>query len=127
MSVFDKLFDCLPFSFHDGALLDAKYENDRLELYCFRNPPDPDGTDDPNTRYIKIRFYGVSDLMVYDIDQDEFIPYYPTAFVIDRDEYWAINGIDYLDYLDGYVVFGQCVKFKCTDLEVIAASSKELA
>ena len=43
-------------SYHDGALLNATYDGEVLYLYCHRNPPDPDGVEDPNAGYIIIRF-----------------------------------------------------------------------
>lgn len=123
----DKLFDTLNGSYHDGALMDAQYKDGKLFMYCFRNPPDPDGVEDPNTRYIIIRFDDVTDLEIYDWDSRNFVPYTNNS-LNKEDEDWAICGIDYLDYEDegDFVVFGQCLRFHCDDLEVLASSSEEL-
>ena len=125
MSFEDKLFATLPDSYHDGALVDAKYENEILDLYCFRCPPDPDGKDNKNTTYIKIRFTGVKELEVYDYGKRVFVPYFPEAFLKEEDDD-GISYIDYLDFIDGKVEFGESLRFFADDVVVLAASAEEL-
>jgi hypothetical protein len=125
MNIEEKLFQVLPDSFHDGALMDAKYENGTLDLYCFRSAPDPDGTDNKNTTYIKIRFTGVRELEVYDFPRGIFVPYFSGAFSKEEVDD-GISYIDYLDFIDGKVEFGESIRFFAEDVMVIEASAEEL-
>ena len=120
----DKLFSTLVGSYHDGALCDAVYENGTLHMQCFRNPADPDHTEDPDNRYVIIRFDNVTELQFYDWGCKEFVPYEDGMFCRE-DGYDAITGIDYLDYEDDFVVFGQCMRFHAEDIELLAHSSEE--
>ena len=121
----EKLFKVLNGSYHDGALNDAKFKNGALFLYCFRNPFDPDKKDDQNYRYVIVRFDKVTDLQVYDWNSRSFVDYTEGDFDKNEDSD-AITGIDYLDYEDGFVVFGQCIRFRANDLELLAHSNDEL-
>lgn len=40
--------------------------------------------------------------------------------------YGAILSIDFLDFIDGYIVFEECLRFRADDVTVLAHSSKEL-
>ena len=94
-------------------------------MYCFRNPYDPDKEEDPNTRYIIIRFDNVTHLDVYDANSRTFHPYTDNAFCKEKG-YGAILSIDFLDFIDGYIVFEECLRFRADDVTVLAHSSKEL-
>lgn len=121
----DKLFNTLVGSYHDGALCDAVYQNGTLYMQCFRNPADPDHTENLDYSYVIIRFDNVTELCFYDWRHKEFVPYEDGMFC-KEDGYDAITGIDYLDYEDDFVVFGQCVRFHAEDVEILAHSSQEL-
>ena len=121
----DKLFNTLVGGYHDGALCDAIYHNNALYLQCFRNPPDPERKEDPNYRYVIIRFDHVTDLEIYNWDSKSYVPYTEGSFKKDSD-YWETTGIDYLDYEEDYVVFGECMRFHADDVELLAHSSEEL-
>lgn len=121
----EKLLDTLVDSYHDGALIDALYENGTLFMYCFRNPPNFDNNDNPDTRYIIIRFENVNDLAVYDEDLRDYLPYTEKSFYKEKG-YGAILSIDFLDFIDGYVVFEECLRFCADDVTVLAHSSEEL-
>ncbi len=122
----EKLFSILIGSYHDGALLNARYVNNNLYMYCHRNPPDPEGKEDTNTRYVVIRFDNVIDLEVYDWRETEkFIPYREGLFY-KQDGFWSISGIDSLTCEDGIVEFGECLRFRCDDVELLENSSEVL-
>lgn len=121
----NELFDALVGSYHDGALIDAAFKNEILYMYCFRNPPDFYKTEKYDTRYIIIRFDGVTDLEIYDFGNKNYIPYTDKAFSKGEDS-WAITGVDYLDYEDECIVFGQCMRFKAESVVVLAHSNEEL-
>ncbi len=122
----EKLFKALEGSYHDGALLNAIYTSNTLYLYCHRNPPDPEGNEDPNYRYVIIRFDDVTDLKVYDWkESEEFISYSEHSFC-KPEGCWAISGIDFLAYKDGWVEFGECLRFHANDVELLAHSGEEL-
>ena len=122
----EKLFSVLIGSYHDGVLLNARYVNNNLYMYCHRNPPDPDRKEDPNTRYVIIRFDNVIDLNVYDWRETEkFIPYRESLFCKPND-LCAISGIDYLTCVDGLVEFGECLRFRCDGVELLESSSGEI-
>ena len=122
----EKLFSVLTGSYHDGALLNARYINNSLYMYCHRNPPDPEGKEDSNTRYVIIRFDNVSQLEIYDWrESEEFIPYNENAFY-KPNGFWAISGIDSLACADGLVEFGECMRFRCDGVELLENSSGEL-
>lgn len=121
----EKLHNLLPDDYHDGALCDALYKEGTLYLYCFRNPFDPDGTDNKETRYIIIRFDNVTDLQIYDWWKKAYLPYHGDSLTL-NDIDAVVWGTDYLCFDEGFVEFGQCLRFRCEDLEVIAHSSEEL-
>lgn len=121
----EKLLTVLPDEYHDGALLNACYNGETLILHIHRCPPDQIHNN-PNTTNIIIRFDGVTDLEVFDwAETDEFHPYKEGDFYKPEDR-WAINGIFYLDFEKGKVVFQDSVRFCCTDVAVLEASKDEL-
>lgn len=122
----EKLFSILIGCYHDGTLLNARYVNNNLYMYCHRNPPDPEGKEDPNTRYVIIRFDNATDLEVYDWRKTEkFIPYREGLFY-KTNGYLAISGIDSLTCKDGIVEFGECLRFRCDNVELLENSSEAL-
>ena len=121
----DKLLQTLTGSYHDGTLEDAAYNNGNLYLYCFRNPFDPEGIEDVNTRYIIIRFENVTELEVYNWKDRSYVPY-TIGLLSKENENTSICGIDYLDYENGLVVFGECMRFRCNDVAVLEHSSEAL-
>ena len=122
----EKLFSVLIGSYHDGALLNAKYVNNVLYMYCHRNPCDPEKKEDPNTRYVIIRFDNVTDLQVYDWRKTEnYIPYKESLFH-KPNKFWAISGITCLTCEDDIVEFCECLRFRADDVELLASSSEEL-
>ena len=121
----EKLFKTLVGSYHDGALIDAQFNNGTLCVYCFRNPADFENKEDPNTRYVIIRFDNVTDLQFYNYNNREYRPYQKGDFD-KKDNCFAICEIDYLDYEDGYVTFGQCIRFLCDNVTLLASSIEEI-
>ena len=121
----DKLFDTIIGGYHDGALLDALYQDGKLYMQCFRNPPDPDHKEDPNYRYVVMRFDNVTDLQFFDWDSRKFAPYKEGDFT-KEEGYDTITGTNSLDYEDGYVIFEECIKFRADDVELLDHSDDEL-
>ena len=122
----EKLFSVLIGSYHDGALLNAKCVENSLYMYCHRNPPDPEGKEDPNTRYVIMRFDNVTDLEVFDWKETEaFVPYSTDSFY-KPDGFWAISGIVYLTCNDDWIEFGECLRFRADDVKLLANSNGEL-
>lgn len=127
----EKLLSVLPDEYHDGSLIDASYKNNQLYVYCYRCPPNPDGTDNQETRNIIIRFDNVTELEVYGVEDEEdedadedFFPYKEGDFV-KKEGYWGLREIYYLDFEDGKVVFQWSLRFRCDDVEVLECSSKQ--
>ncbi len=121
----EKLFSTLEGSYHDGALCDAKYKHPNLYMHCFRNPPDPEQKEAPDYKYVVIRFDNVTDLQIYDWEKRFFVPYKDGDFD-KEDDAGAICGINYLDYEDDYIVFGECLRFHAEDVTLLANASEEL-
>lgn len=122
----ERLFSVLKGSYHDGALINAKYVNNKLYMYCHRNPPDPEGKEDPNTRYVIICFDDITDLYVYDWrETEEFIPYKEILFH-KPSALSMISGIDSLTCENGWVEFGECLRFRAEDVKLLASSHDEL-
>lgn len=122
----ERLFSVLKGSYHDGTLINAKYVNNKLYMYCHRNPPNSDKKDDPNTRYVIICFNGVTDLHVYDWrETEEFVPYREILFHKPGTNY-AISGIDSLTCENGWVEFGECLRFRAEEVKLLESSYDEL-
>ena len=81
----------------------------------FRNSPNPEDTEKPNTKYIIVRFDRVTNLEVYDWDNKKFVPYTNNSFEKESDA--AISYINCLDYIGDSVVFDECMRFRCEDVE----------
>ena len=126
----EKLFNTLKGSYHDASLLDAFYRDNTLYIHCYRNPPDFENKEDPDYRCVVIRFDGVTDLEVWDWeDTESFIPYRKELFdkqLIFGDESWALNGIYGLEFQDDRVVFIDSLRFRCTDVALLAHSCEEI-
>ena len=122
----EKLFSALIGSYHDGALLNARYLDNTLYMYCHRNPPDPEGLENPNTKYVIIRFDNVTELEVYDWKETEhFVPYKNDSFHKPHGA-WAISDISYLTCEDGFIEFGECLRFRAESVKLLASSNNEL-
>ncbi len=120
-----KLFNTLPGNYHDGALCDAIYKDGILHIQCFLNSPSANYTENFNYCYVIIRFDNITNLQVYDYNTKNYVPYTAEAFK-KEDGAWAITGINYLDYEDGFVVFGECMRFSCENVALLENSNKEI-
>ena len=84
------------------------------------------GKEDPNTRYVIIRFDDVTDLHVFDWrDTEEYLPYTENSF-IKVDGYGAMSGINFLSFNDGMIEFEECARFRAKDVTLLAFSHNEL-
>ena len=124
----EKLFAILTGSYHDSALENAVYKDGSLYMYCFRNPPNPDGAEDPNFRYVIIRFDNFSALEIFDWDSKTYKSYSVENFenADINAALAAVDYINYLDYEDGFVVFGECIRLRCENVSLLANSCSEL-
>ena len=98
--------------YHDGSLNSAEY-CDGVLTACFFRPYWYHG--DSFKHNIRVRFYGVSELEVYDWDKDEMVPYYFGCFEGEKCPKY-INGFS---ASDGKIEFDECIRFKCESCEVL--------
>ena len=122
----EKLFTTLVGSYHDSVLENAVYKDGSLYMYCFRNPPNPDGAENPNFRYVIIRFDNVGVIELFDWDSKTYKPYSGENTDINT-ALTTVDYIDYLDYEDGFVVFGECLRLRCENVSLLVNSCSELA
>lgn len=129
---FEKYCKLFPYSFHDGCADHPKYQNGSLELLVTRCPGEPINEEDNNSRYLKLLFTNVSDFWIWDDNktcqsddmwEEMWIP-------IDRNEIISTLSVflpQYIgesDFIDGRVVYDECMRFQCDD--IIILESREL-
>lgn len=122
----NKLFSTLSGSYHDSIMLNVAYKDGSLYVQCFRSPPDP--YDDPQYRYVVIRFDNVRDIQYYDWGKHRYFPAKVSDFVMENG-CPILEEIDYiysLDYEDDYVIFEECIKFRADDVELLDHSNESL-
>ena len=127
-----KYYELFPYSFHDGCANHAKYQNGNLELVIMRNPGKPENEEDKNSRYLRLMFTKVTDFWIWndnksclndDMWEEMWIP-------IDNDEVvgalsaFLPNYIGESRFIDGRVVFDECIRFKCDEIDIL--ESREL-
>ena len=124
---FEKYCKLFPYSFHDGGADHAKYQDGNLELIVTRCPGEPKNEDDNNSRYLRLTFTNVTDFWIWNDDKlclnndmweemwisvddneilstlAEFLPHY----------------IGESDFIDGRVVYDECIRFKCDDIIIL--------
>ena len=98
--------------YHDGSLNSAEYSDGVLTADLFR-PYWYHG--DSFKHNIKVRFYGVSDLEVYDWDKNEMIPYFLGCFEGEK----CPNYINGFSAQNGQIEFDECMRFNCESCEVL--------
>ena len=124
---FEKYCDLFPYSFHDGCADHAKYQNGNLELVIMRCPGEPKNEEDENSRYLKLIFTNVTDFWIWNNDkrwlnqdmwEEMWIP-------IDNNEIlntlssFLPNYIGESDFIDGRVVYDECIRFRCDDIMIL--------
>ena len=126
---FDKYCELFPYSFHDGCADHAKYQNGNLELVIMRCPGEPKNEEDENSRYLKLLFTNVTDFWIWNNDkrwlnQDMWEEMWIS---IDNNEMlntlssFLPNYIGESDFIDGRVVYDECIRFKCDDIIILEA------
>ena len=118
------LFTVLDGIYHDGALCDAKYENNTLFLNIYHFLYD-ENCKPCGSQNVIVRFDNASELQVYDYDNHTYVPYKDGDFVL-QEGVDAISPIDGLDYEDGFIIFEECIRFKADNANVLAVSDDEL-
>ena len=114
-----ELFDILPSPFHDGCVLDAKMDGDELYMELFRG-----AFADGKPEYFKLLFKGARDIEVYNYGKKIYVPATADNFVTEDGRDWMLY-INHLDYDEGKVIFEECIRFACDDVEIVEASYEE--
>ena len=128
----EKYFALFPYSFHDGCADHAKYQDGNLELVIMRCPGYPKNDEDKNSRYLKLMFTNVTDFWIWDEDKEFLSDEHWEEMWISVDNNEIISTLsDFLpnyigesDFIDGRVVFDECIRFRCDDITVL--ESREL-
>ena len=124
---FEKYYELFPYSFHDGCADHAKFQNGNLELVIMRCPGELKNEEDENSRYLKLIFTNVTDFWIWNYDkrwlnqdmwEEMWIP-------IDNNEIlntlssFLPNYIGGSDFIDGRVVYDECIRFRCDDIMIL--------
>ena len=129
---FEKYCDLFPYSFHDGCANYAKYQNGNLELVIMRNPGKYLNEEDKNSRYLRLMFTDVTDFEIWNEDKhylnndmwEEMWISISSNEISNTLSTFLPNYIDETDFIDGRVVYDECIRFKCED--IIILESREL-
>ena len=129
---FEKYCDLFPYSFHDGCANHAKYQNGNLELVIMRNPGKYLNEEDKNSRYLRLMFTDVTDFEIWNEDKhylnndmwEEMWISISSNEISNTLSTFLPNYIDETDFIDGRVVYDECIRFKCED--IIILESREL-
>ena len=129
---FEKYCKLFPYSFHDGCADHAKYQDGNLELVVMRCPGKPQNEEDKNTRYLRLMFTNVTDFWIWNDDKLCLNADMWEEMWISIDKNEIINTLSaflpqYIgesDFIDGRVVYDECIRFKCDD--IIILESREL-
>ena len=124
---FEKYCKLFPYSFHDGGVESAKYQDGNLELEVTRCPGKPKNEEDENSRYLKLVFTNVADFWIWNDDK--------TCLNGDMwEEMWiSVDANEILgtlssflphyiwesDFIDGRVVYDECLRFTCDDIIIL--------
>ena len=122
MTLEEKLLDiCKDTTFHDGALECATYCDGILELVCFcwmtKKSETGLGCVPESSKIVKLRFFGVRELEIFDVDKRTYVPYYESAFDKNEND-GAILGINDFDFQGEQIVFEECIRFLASDVEI---------
>ena len=124
---FDKYNQLFPYSFHDGSAQDPKYQNGNLELLIMRCPGEPLNDEDKNSRYLRLLFTNVTDFWIWnenkrylskDIWEEMWLSIDNDEIVKTLSEFLP-NYIGESDFIDGRVVYDECIRFKCDDILIL--------
>ena len=130
---FEKYYKMFPYFFHDGCADHPKYQDGNLELVITRCPPGtPKNEEDKNSRYLKLKYTNVSDFWIWNCDKfwHDKEKWEEMWISVDNDEIlntlseFLPRYIGESDFIDGRVVYDECLRFKCDD--IIILESREL-
>ena len=129
---FEKYFELFPYSFHDGCANHAKYQDGNLELVIMRCPGEPKNDEDENSRYLKLLFTNVTDFWIWNEDKtwlnddmwEEMWISVDNSNIINILSTFLPNYIGESDFIDGRIVYDECMRFKCDDIVIL--ESREL-
>jgi len=124
---YEKYCKSFPYSFHDGCANHAKYQDGNLELVIMRCPGEPKNEEDENSRYLRLLFTNVTDFWIWNDDKcltcDEL--WEKMWISIENDEITGTlseflpNYIGESDFIDGRVVYDECIRFRCDDIVIL--------
>ena len=124
---FEKYCKLFPYSFHDGGADHAKYQNGNLELVITRCPGAPKNEDDNNSRYLKLIFTNVTDFWIWNDDKlclnndmwEEMWISVDDNEILSTLAKFLPHYIGESDFIDGRVVYDECIRFKCDDIIIL--------
>lgn len=124
---FDKYYQLFPYSFHDGRAYHPKYQNGNLELTVTRCPCELKNEEDENSRYLKLLYTNVTDFWIWDDDkhylnddmwEEMWLPINNDE-ISDRLSKFLPKYINESDFIDGRIVYEECIRFKCDDIIIL--------
>ena len=126
---FEKYSELFPYSFHDGCANHAKCQNGNLELVIMRCPGEPKNEEDENSRYLKLIFTNVTDFWIWNNDKrwlnqemwEEMWISIDNNEILNTLSSFLPNYIGESDFIDGRVVYDECIRFKCDDIIILEA------
>ena len=124
---FEKYCKLFPYSFHDGCANHAKYQNGNLELVIMRCPGEPIDDTDRNSRYLKLMFTNVTDFWIWNDSKsclnddmwEEMWISVENDMILDTLSEFLPNYVGESDFIDGRVVYDECIRFKCDDIVIL--------
>jgi hypothetical protein len=124
---YEKYCELFPYSFHDGCANHAKYQNRNLELVIMRCPGEPKNEEDRNSRYLKLMFTNVTDVWIWNNDKsclnsnmwEEMWISVGDSEISDTLATFLPNYVGESDFIDGRVVYDECIRFKCNDIIIL--------
>ena len=124
---FEKYCKLFPYSFHDGGANHAKYQNGNLELVIMRCPGEPENEDDNNSRYLRLTFTNVTDFWIWNDDKlclnndmwEEMWISVDDNEILSTLVKFLPHYIGESDFIDGRVVYDECIRFKCDDIIIL--------
>ena len=124
---YEKYCELFPYSFHDGCADHANYQEGNLELVVTRCPGEAKDEKDEKSRYLKLIFTNVTDFWIWNDNksllnqalwEEMWIPINNNEINSTLSSFLP-NYIGESDFVDGRVVYDECLRFKCDDIIIL--------